>query len=217
MEVSVFASSLMQHLIYVCVERLPNWELTQSFRPPPTQANTLCVCLRVESGHRWSAVASKWCQPLQCRSQKLNFNQKAKKKKKKRRKVEREKLQTNRDTKKEATCCLCESGIVWVCVASMINETVLNVSLTWPHTHTHTRAALHRYSPSECIRISVQHKLNPTRVQATSLNLLALSWIPGPIVQFVKNTTSLLNAWRCDLAGPHRNWNPMRVKIIIFA
>lgn len=142
---------------------------------------------------------------------------KQKKKKKKRRKVEREKLQTNRDTKKEATCCLCESGIVWVCVASMINETVLNVSLTWPHTHTHARAALHRYSPSECIRISVQHKLNPTRVQATSLNLLALSWIPGPIVQFVKNTTSLLNAWRCDLAGPHRNWNPMRVKIIIFA
>lgn len=141
MEVSVFASSLMQHLIHVCVERLPNWEVTQSFRPPPTQANTLCVCLRVESGHRWSAVASKWCQPLQCRSQKLNFNQKAKKKKRKEEKWSGKSCKpTETQRKRPHVVCvkveLCEC--VWP--AWLMRRCW---TLAWhdpTHTHTHARS-----------------------------------------------------------------------------
>lgn len=50
-----------------------------------TNTNTFNVCVGVcagTGGRRSAAMveASKWCQPLQCTSQKLNFNQKKKKK-----------------------------------------------------------------------------------------------------------------------------------------
>jgi len=39
--------------------------------------------------------------------------------------------------------------------------------------------------PPSNIRVNVEHKLSPTLLHATSLNLLALSWLFGSIVQFV--------------------------------
>jgi len=56
MEVSVFASSLMQHLIHVCVERLPNWEVTQSHRPHrPTLCVSVCEWKAGTGGQQWQA------------------------------------------------------------------------------------------------------------------------------------------------------------------
>jgi len=146
-KVSVFVNSPTQFMFsYVCVKRLPNWE-SYTKHYPTAHSPTLCVSVCVwqvgTGGQQWQA------------NDVSHYNARVKSwiliKKIKKAKVESGagkagKAALHRDTKKEATCCLCECELS-VCVASMINETVLNVCLTWPQSHTQSPAS-HRYSHS---------------------------------------------------------------------